>query len=77
MIVRLGPPPNDSPFKILFVFLIQSIALLQRPGNQATVRDMRTLSFTGKIVCKLNIYLFGKLFVMYDHEEYGDGEVSS
>lgn len=77
MIVGLGPPPNDSPFKILFVFLIQRIALLQRPGNQATVSDTRTLSFTGKIVCKLNIYLFGKLFVMYDHEEYGDGEVSS
>ena len=76
MIVRLGPPPNDSPFKILFVFLIQRIAL-QRPGNQATASDTRTLSFPGETVCKLNIYLFGKLLVMYDQEEYRDGEVSS
>ena len=59
------------------MFLIQRIAILQRPGNQAAVRDTRTLSFPGKTVYKLNIYLFGKLFMMYDHEEYGDGEVSS
>ena len=59
------------------MFLIQRIALLQKPGNQATVRDTRTLSFPGKTVCKLNIDIFGKLFVMYDHEEYGGGEVSS
>ena len=59
------------------MFLIQRISLLQRPGNEATVRDTRTLSFLGETVCKLNIHFFGKLFVMYDHEEYGDGEVSS